>query len=975
MFTLRSLLAAALLAAGFSAPWNARADDRAGMAFFEEKIRPALVEHCYECHSAELKSPKGGLLVDSRAGLRQGGDSGAAVVPGKGEESLLLSALRYESFEMPPKGRLPQSVVDDFEQWIKLGAPDPRDGKLVARKGEIDLEAGRRFWAFQPPRAHTPPRVEHESWSATDVDRFILARLEAEGLAPVEDANRRSLVRRLYFDLIGLPPPSAQIDAFLADPSPHALEALVDRLLASGHFGERWGRHWLDVARYSDSTGGGRTKALDNAWRYRDYVIRAFNNDKPYNQFVSEQIAGDLLPYDSPEQRRDQLIASGFLVLGPNNYENQDKELLRMEVVDEQISTVGKAFLAMTLGCARCHDHKFDPIPTRDYYALAGIFRSTKTLTPGNVSGFVQRPLPLDPQREQELAAGKKKLEAAQAEVDAAKSDLAGLQDRLKQLASQVPLPGTLIDDRQAKITGQWQRSTYHPKYVGNGYLHDMNAGKGEKSVEFSVAVEEPGLYELRLASTPGTNRAVSVPVTIVTSEGKSQTVQVNQQPTPPIRNQFIPLGRFAFQPERTGSVTVSNRGTSGHVIADGLLIVSAQELEAGKAEKKSDPHAAKRAALRKQIEQQEAQLEKLNSRLAAIKKQTPPQPMCMAVQDEAQPADWHVHIRGEIRNLGSEVPRSFLQVAMQSGPPEIEPDESGRRELAHWIASADNPLTARVWVNRVWHHLFGAGLVRTTDNFGATGERPSHPELLDYLATQFINDDWSTKALIRRLVLSRVYRLSSNHNAAAKAADPENRLLWRMNRKRLDAEALRDAMLAISGELDRRAGGPSIRPENKGNGKIEYGYRFTTKRRSVYVPIFRNTLLELFSVFDFADPNRAVGNRTTSTLPTQSLYLMNHPFVLEQSEQIAQLLLELEMDDAARVERAYERILGRPPTAAERDLALEYLASPGAASEPDRTSAESPPRASEQAIQERVARWTGFCQALLGSLDFRYLN
>ncbi|MGH7128713.1 MAG: DUF1549 domain-containing protein, partial [Planctomycetaceae bacterium] len=473
---------------------HAAEPDAAGVAFFETKIRPVLAASCYECHSAKAKIVRGGLLLDTRDGLRTGGESGPAVVPGKPEDSLLLSALKHESFEMPPDGKLSDRVIADVAEWIRLGAPDPRDGQAAATRQTIEVKKGRTFWSFQPLVQPPVPEQAQEQWCRSPIDRFVLARLAAEGIAPVGDADRVTLIRRLYFDLIGLPPTPDEIEAFLADDAPDAVARLVDRLLASPRFGERWGRHWLDVARFAESSGGGRTLLFPNAWRYRDYVIESFNRDKPFDEFAREQIAGDLLLIErlkdqgrmkaddgrkqsvhpsafslQPLQRqRERLIALGFLVLGPTNYELQDKELLRMEVVDEQIDTIGKAFLGMTIGCARCHDHKFDPISHRDYHALAGIFRSTKTLTPGNVSGWVDVELPiLDPAQRNALAEHRTQLAAVQ-------SDLTETQEELKRLGASQPtsansiavadLPGLIVDDVSAAFSGTWSHSKGNPR-------------------------------------------------------------------------------------------------------------------------------------------------------------------------------------------------------------------------------------------------------------------------------------------------------------------------------------------------------------------------------------------------------------------------------------------------------------------------------------------------------------------------------
>jgi hypothetical protein len=746
----------------------------AGLDFFEKRVRPVLVEHCYPCHSHQAKKHRGGLYLDSKAGILAGGDSGPAVVPGKPDQSLLIKALRHTAGElkMPPERALPPETVGGLEKWIAMGAPDPRNSLPSAadKHGPLDIAAGRHFWAYQPPRPQQQPTVKNAVWVEGIIDRFILARLEDKSVRPIEDADRATLIRRAYFAVIGLPPTPAQIDTFVNDRSPDAFARIIDGLLASPHFGEKWGRHWLDVARFSESSGGGRSLLFKEAWRYRDYVIASFNRDTPYDRFVIEQIAGDLLPYLTPEQRYDFLVATGFLALGPTNYERQDKPMLEMDVIDEQLDTIGKSMLGMTLGCARCHDHKFDPIPTADYYALAGIFKSTRTLIHDNVSRWLEQPLPMSPALEQQVA----KSAAVVASLN-------------KELA--------VARDRKAAAT----------------------------------------------------------------------------------------------------------------------------------------------------------ELQRLEAEVKRAVASAPYRPMAMTVQEADKVGDFYVCVRGNVRNKGEEVMRGFLQVATDGSPAAIGPNESGRRQLAAWIASKDNPLTARVMANRIWHHLFGAGLVRTVDNFGSTGERPSHPELLDYLAIRFVEQGWSVKKLIREMMLSHTYRLSSAANPQAAAIDPENRLLSRMNRRRLDAEAIRDTMLLVAGNLDRTMGGPTV----KAGTKAERDYVFDDVRRSVYTPVFRNRLLELFDVFDFPDPNLVLGRRNVSTAATQALYLMNSPFVMNQARAAARLALAVDAADDVRLDEAYRTTLGRLPTSPERELVFAYLA----------------------AAPDRLARREQMYQVLFASMDFRYVD
>ncbi len=1000
------------------------ADNPQGVDFFEKKIRPVLVKHCYECHSAQAKTLQANLALDTRAGTRQGGDSGPAVVPGDVDSSLLLDAVHYEGYEMPPDGKLPEEVIADLTQWIIQGAPDPRDGPIQRTARAIDLEAGRQFWSFRKPHRHPDPQIKYENWPETSIDRFILAQLETQGLRPVGQASKPAVLRRLYFDLIGLPPTPQQMQEFLSDDSPDAYQRVVDQLLESPHFGERWARHWLDVVRWAESAGGGRTTIFHNAWRYRDYVIDSFNSDKPYNRFVMEQIAGDLLSADSSPEQAEGLIATGFLALGPKNLDNQDKEALRMDVVDEQLDSLGRAFLGMTIGCARCHDHKFDPLPTRDYYALAGILRSTKTLTPGNVSGIVERELPGQQElkaqhqaHQRELAKLREQIKQTQAEINTLQSKV-GLVGNSKSPSSRgrgvrtdgavkpSSLPGLVVDDLQAELMGKWLKSTYHPRYVGVGYVHDDNKDKGSKSLVFRPDIPVAGRYEVRLSYTPGGSRCSTVPVTVYHADG-AKTQQVNQRKAPPIDDLFVSLGVYRFDKGTSGSVALSTEGTSGHVIADAVSFLPQGQAQAAtpKAFRRGPNSEAKTksaAATEQSVEDSQAKvkgtkskrsrdllrkqelLEALKKDLKSLQRSAPAAlARALAVAEEARPGDWHICLRGNPHKLGSVVPRGFLQVttagsfseqsdsrlSLRASQFEISSKSSGRLELARWLSSPDNPLTARVMANRVWQHLLGDGLVRTPDNFGRTGQRPTHPELLDWLAVRLVEQGWSIKALIRDIVLSKVYRLSSvvpagDRVAAAKAAavDPENRLLWRAHRRRLDAEVLRDTILAVSGQLDLTAGGPTIRPGTTS----ELTYQFQSNRRSVYIPIFRNRLHEVLDVFDVADPNLVVGRRANSTRATQALFLMNSPFVMKQAEHAAARLLKMDSlnDQTARLNYVYWQTLGRKPRPSEHAASWAFLQT--AVTNPDGDQ-NSPP--------DELVRWAGIYHALFACLDFRYLD
>lgn len=753
-----------------------------GLELFEKSVRPVFVERCLECHGPD--DQQGGLQLDSRAGWSRGGDSGPAIVPGNVDGSLLIKAIRYKdtALEMPPDGRLPEHVVAAIEKWVEMGAPDPREGELAEREGGVSVEEGREFWSFQPIQSPPVPAVRKTDWPANEIDHFILAELESHGLEPNPEERPDNLIRRVYFDLTGLPPTPQQLLEYVADPSLAKYTETIDRLLESPEFGERFGRRWLDVARFAESSGGGRSLLFPNAWRYRDYVIDAFNADRPYDEFILEQLAGDLLESSSWEEERRRMVATAYLLLGPTNYELQDKDVLEMDIVDEQLDTLGKSLLGMTIGCARCHDHKFDPIPTHDYYAMAGILKSTKSVVHDNVSSWSRSDLPLPPREEADYDARAKSLTKLKKNLQAAKK-------RLKQSSAE------LSSQEKKELTA-----------------------------------------------------------TIKATEAEVKRVQAR------------------------------------HV-----------------------------------------------------------RPIAMATTDRPETGDIHVAIRGVVANKGPLVSRGVLR-AVGVEHPEIEEGASGRLELAEWIVDRDNPLTSRVMANRVWDWLIGQGIVRTVNNFGSMGERPSHGDLLDHLATQFVERGWSTKRLVRQIMMSRVYRMSAASHAAGEAADPDNRLLWRMNARRLEAEELRDTLLFIADELDRRRGGPDIEPGTKS----EYGYEFGgSTRRSVYLPVFRNNLPEIFEVFDFADPNTAAGSRGDSTIAPQALLLMNNPFVIERSRVAAQRLLDGDLEDAARIRHVYLSVLGRQPTAGQVAAARQFLESGGSSTE----------------------RWAMLYQTLFQSLDFRYLN
>ena len=715
---------------------------------------------------------------------------------------------------MPPKEKLSDGQIADFVRWVETGAPDPRVGTTPVAK-KLDLEAGRTFWAFQPPRAVEPPAAQDNALAETDVDRFLADAQRRAGVQVVADAEPEALVRRLYFDLIGLPPSPAESTAFLSAWRSDAKQALaqkVDELLASPRFGERWGRHWLDVARYAESSGKETNFSYPQAWRFRDYVIESFNADVPFDRLIHEQIAGDLLPATDDAARARQIVATGFLAIGPKSHIERNKLQFELDLVDEQIDAVTQAFLGLTVACARCHDHKFDPIPQLDYYALAGIFRSTETC-------YGTIPVIQNNNPSQLLT--------------------------LPQGAAAAPgLPAMNADERQR--------------------LEEQIAG---------------------------------------------------------------------LRSERAAMVKQKQFATSAF-LRNGIL------------------------------------LNTLEAKLKAYEADGSPKLLAMGVRDRQEPRNSPLYIRGEVEKPGDEVPRGFVQVLWRKPPTPDFDAGSGRLELAEWIASSENPLTARVYVNRVWSKLFGRGLVATPDNFGASGQAPTHPELLDYLAVEFMQDGWSTKRLIRRLVLSQAYRLGTDHDAKNFELDPDNTLLWRMSPRRLDAEAIRDAMLATAGvlQLDPPVGSVVARGGEGYTGGVERGGQLIEGRfncRSVYLPALRGRIMESLTAFDGVDGSSLVGERSETTVPTQSLYLWNSPYVLKLAETAAARLATERSDADGRIDLAYQQWFGRAATDDERRAAHEFVAG-------YRSQAAQDGRNSDEA---ESAAWAAFCQSLWACGEFLARN
>ncbi len=868
-----SLLLSGLPLAGISAlgaepPQPASAK---GKELFDKQIQPALVKYCYECHSKNGKSIEGGLELDSPSGMARGGDNGPMLTPHQVDKSSLIRMLRHEEdvSAMPPEEKLSDEEIAMFVEWIRLGAPDSR-AQVGPTMKEQRMEAGKRHWAFVPLLPVAPPQVQLQDWPRDAmIDRFILSAIETHGMKPVADANRRTLVRRVYFDLVGLPPSPQDVAAFVADQSPNALAKLIDRLLDSPQFGERWGRHWLDVVRFAESSGMEFNFSYPHAWPYRNYVVDALNQDKPYDVFLREQIAGDLLPAaenETPAALEARRIAPSMLAFGPKRHNSGGLEF-QMDVVDDQINTVTRAMLAMTVSCARCHDHKFDPIPTADYYALAGIFLSTEPLYGTIKQKYSNNPtdlLPIGPN--------------AQAMHAAAESHAKKLQETEKT----------------------WVAKKEELK----------KAAEGEK-----LAGAKKAEVEKRLA------RAA-----VALAEATAQTDAASQTDAAAAEN----LAEPATQQALDEAIASLNKAAA-------------------------------------QVTALQAAAKALEAQVAELKKNAPARPQyAMSVRDRAKPADTNIAVRGNYRDKGPLSPRGFLSAVEIENSPQIPADHSGRLELAQWITSPDNPLTARVMVNRIWHHLFGRGLVSTVDNFGMIGKRPSHPKLLDALALRFMHEGWSVKRTIREIMLSRTYQLSCTPDARNMQIDPNNRLLWRAAPRRLEAETIRDAVLAVSGQLDlERPASSSVTPLGD---KLVRGISLEklqppSNYRSVYLPVVRDYVPELFDLFDFPSPSLVSGRRAVTNVPSQALYMRNSKFIAEQAQHAAQRLLASPQatDDAARVDLSMQWALARAPTDAERAGALQLV-------EQVRKSLPEDDKTRD------ATAWAAWFQTLFVTAEFRFL-
>lgn len=847
-----------------SALYAASGDNR---EFFEMRVRPILSKHCFGCHTG---AHMGGLQLDTREHLLKGGNSGPAIVPGDPAHSLLIQAVQYthERFKMPPSGKLGEADIADLNTWIKAGAewgtavPAPTTAAYKITPPQRD------FWSFQPVRRPSLPPVKDRRWIQSPIDNFVLARLEAKGLRPVRPADKRTLIRRATYDLTGLPPSPEEVDNFMSDRSPEAFAKVIDRLLASPRYGERWGRFWLDVARYSDDKlAPERDEPYPNAFRYRDWVIAAFNNDMPYDEFVKAQIAGDVMEAKDRTQTEPGL---GFYALSP-------------EFQDDRVDATTRGFLALTVACAQCHDHKFDPIPTTDYYSLHGVFASTELgeyplADEGVVKSWQAQKKKVDDQKKliEEFIQAQSTQVALVLASNTADYIRAVSSDK-KEIDKKAPVLDSETLDRWKKYLEKPDKE--HP------FLKDWRQQDPDKLQALVLSISA------QMKEIEDKNH-----ITLGANPNRSDLSQANLL--------SLERDKYVFWNDLFGERGVLHYG--GTKIDRFLSPLFKQHLDSLRAE-----------------------LERLQKALPAQ------YPFLQIVRDKEHPADERVQIRGSRDSLGEVAPRRFLQILCAGDPPHFTKG-SGRLELADAIASRTNPLTARVIVNRVWQHHFGKGIVRTPSNFGQLGERPSHPELLDFLASELMDNGWSIKKLHREIMLSSAYQLSAGYVPENASVDPENTLIWRANRHRLDVEAMRDSILSVAGDLDLTAGGAPAKLTDDNH------------RRTVYGFVSRRRLDGTLTLFDFPNPNNTSEQRIDTNVPVQRLFFMNSSFIQQQAKMLAARLKS--GDDAGRITEAYRLLFGRNPTDAERKLGLEFVKPAG-------------------------EQWEKYAQVLLSSNEFNFVE
>lgn len=881
---------------------------------YEREVVPILAAHCYQCHGPDAEQREAGLRLDDRFAATNELESGSvAISPGEPFASELLRRVTAEG-----DGRMPPAELGE--------ALTP--GQISTLRAWIDEGANyTRHWAFEPLNANPPSvgeRTAMSTWAENDIDRFIESRLTKQRLSPIQEADRFTLIRRLYFDLLGLPPTPTQIRRFVSDPRPDAYAKVVDELLSSPAYGERWGRHWLDVARYGDSNGGDENHAYPLAHRYRDYVIAAFNEDLTYDRFVKQQLAGDLLEATDDERLNSQRItATGYLAIGMKILAEQDPVKKQADTVDEQIDTFGRTFLGLSLGCARCHDHKFDAIPTRDYYALAGIFHS---------SSVGEQPL---------------ETRAHETALQSHRSRLAKFEDQLDKIQWQLGNVGgadaTIL--REAESFNRGNVVVDKDNY-GKGIGVISDPGDQVNFAEFDIQIPQAAEYviQLRYAAQKPRPGQLSINGEVV----KSSAIAEETGGWHPNSQRWITEGAFGFLAGKN-IVRIQSEPMMSHI--DKLRLVRRDKVDSDKLDR----------------------FDELSEQVAKLQEFEPKPRMVMAVID-GEVKDTRVHVRGSHLSLGGEVPRGFLSI-LDNQSITVPSERSGRFELAKWLTTNESTrvLTARVIANRIWQWHFGRGLVTTPDDFGVRGEPPTHPRLLDYLANEMIEHDWSIKRLSRMIVTSRTYRMastvggnSSRHRRHAVSADPENRLYWRRDRIRLDAESIRDAMLSQAGQLERAFGDAPMNvksqdpsPQDMADNLEKYE---ASRGRSVYLPVVRSNVYEFFTLFDFPNAASPVGKRDTTTIATQALWMMNSPFITKHAQNVAKQLQGLKSREA--IEELYLRLFGREAREHEIEKGVEFL------QQWHRLSDEE-----ERRQTGRLCHIAAYCQVLMASNEYLYLK
>jgi len=876
--------------------------------FFRERVLPVISSNCLSCHSS---AKMGGLQLDTREHVLAGGNSGPAIVPGKPAESLLIQAITHTHarLKMPPQGKLTDQQIADVKTWVEAGAHWDTASEVAAPKpGKYAITPEQRwFWAFQPIRPPHVPAVQDRSWVKNPIDNFVLAKLESKHLHPVAPADKRTLIRRATFDLIGLPPSPKEVEAFVNDSSPDAFAKLVDRLVASPQYGERWGRHWLDVARYADADQLGLSEdPFPNAFRYRDWVIHAFNSDMPYDLFVKAQIAGDLL---ETEANKDELRPGlGLFGLGPWYYKIVEPAKARADERHDRVDVLSRGFLGLTVACARCHDHKYDPISNQDYYSIAGVFANTE---------YQEYPL------------------APAAVVDQYKAKKQKITDQEAAIKKALESVRERIADALAQNTEAYVRTA---KDLATGQVHDAAMEAGDAGLDPDVLAKWTAYLKSSQREHPYLNgnpidtAGFARLVADVRAEKKAID-EYNVRILEESKNSKDPYDIFC----KGCNAVTKTLARDKYVVWTDLFGAKqrSHENETGLFYI-DDKHIDKLLS-----EQEKTQIAALKQDLKKLNAELPPQYSFLhTIADVEKPVDLRIHLRGDPMNLGDPAPRRFLPI-LSNGDPKPFSQGSGRLELANAVASADNPLTARVLVNRLWKYHFGSGIVHSLSNFGKAGDTPSHPELLDYLATRLIENKWSIKAMHREIMLSATYALSASSEPQAQALDPDNRLLWRANRTRLDVEALRDSLLFVAGKLDLTQGGPPV------------DWNESNSRRTVYGRVSRFRLERMLTLFDFPDPTITCEQRAVTNVPLQRLFFLNSDLMSAASNGLAERLLKIDGGDDVRITEGYTLLFGRTPSETERIAGLKFLKSAGG----------------------DTGAWQQYAQILLSSNEFSFVD